>query len=69
MLVLTRRIGERIVIGDQIILEVLSVKGNRIRLGIAAPPDVTVLRNELLSAPADPKPESSSLPLVIDIEV
>jgi carbon storage regulator len=49
MLVLTRRIGERIVINDQVVLEVLQVKGNRIRLGIQAPPGLSILREELLS--------------------
>jgi carbon storage regulator len=48
MLVLTRRIGERIVIDNQIVLEVLEIKGNRMRLGIQAPRDVSVLRQELL---------------------
>ena len=47
MLVLTRKIGERIVIGGDIVLEVLQVKGNRIRLGITAPPDVPVVREEI----------------------
>jgi carbon storage regulator len=50
MLVLTRKVGERIFIGDNIILEVLSVQGNRIRLGIQAPAGVSVLREELLLA-------------------
>jgi carbon storage regulator len=49
MLVLSRRIGERIVIDNQIVVEVLQVKGNRIRLGIQAPPGSSVLREELLS--------------------
>jgi carbon storage regulator len=53
MLVLTRRIGERIVIDNQIVLEVLEVKGNRIRLGIQAPTDVPVVREELLLRPIE----------------
>ena len=48
MLVLTRRIGERIIINDEIVVEVLQVKGNTIRLGIVAPPEVPVLRSELI---------------------
>jgi carbon storage regulator len=48
MLVLTRRIGERIIINDRIVVEVLQVKGNTIRLGIQAPPEVAVLREELI---------------------
>jgi carbon storage regulator len=51
MLVLTRKIGERIVINDRIVIEVVQVKGNRIRLGIQAPEDAVILREELLNAP------------------
>jgi carbon storage regulator len=53
MLVLTRKIGERIVIDNRIVVEVLSVKGNRIRLGIEAPAGVDVLRSELLTVEVD----------------
>lgn len=52
MLVLSRRIGERIVIDDQIVVEVLEIKGHRIRLGIQAPPGSSILREELLSGTA-----------------
>jgi carbon storage regulator len=48
MLLLSRRIGERIVIDNQIVVEVLEIKGNRIRLGIQAPPGSSILREELL---------------------
>jgi len=48
MLVLSRRRGERIVIGPNIELTVVAVCGNRVRLGVQAPPEVTILRNELL---------------------
>jgi len=47
MLVLTRRPKERIVIGDQIDVTVLSVQGNRVRIGIEAPLDVSVTRPEV----------------------
>jgi carbon storage regulator len=49
MLVLTRKIGERIVIDNDIVVEVLQVKGNRIRLGISAPSGAVILRQELLA--------------------
>ena len=49
MLVLTRRKNQSIVIGDQIIVTVLEVKGDQIRLGITAPRDVQVYREELLA--------------------
>jgi carbon storage regulator len=48
MLVLTRKVGERIVIDNQIVIEVLQVKGSRVRIGIEAPAGATILRQELL---------------------
>ena len=50
MLVLTRRKGQSIVIGDDIVVTVLDVKGDNIRIGITAPRDVQVYREELLAA-------------------
>lgn len=47
MLVLTRRVGEQIVIDGNIRLTVVSIKGDRIRLGIEAPPSVVVDRQEV----------------------
>jgi len=47
MLVLTRKLGERVVIDDRIVIEVLDIKGSRVRLGIEAPPGVSILREEL----------------------
>ncbi len=48
MLVLTRKLNERIVVDNHIVVEVLSIQGGRVRLGITAPPDVTIVRDELL---------------------
>jgi carbon storage regulator len=50
MLVLSRRLGERIHIGDGIVVTVVSIRGNQVRLGIDAPPFVRVLRAELRDA-------------------
>jgi carbon storage regulator len=47
MLILTRRVGETVIIGDSIEVTVLGVKGNQVRLGVTAPRDVTVHREEI----------------------
>lgn len=47
MLILTRRVGETIVIGDDVIITVLGIKGNQVRIGINAPKDVSVHREEI----------------------
>lgn len=50
MLVLSRKVGEKIVIGDNITLVVNKVVGNRVSLGIEAPRDVRIVRGELTDA-------------------
>ena len=47
MLILTRRIGEKLLIGDHIEVVVLDVNRNQVKVGIKAPRDMTVLREEL----------------------
>jgi len=57
MLVLSRRETERIRLGDSIVVTVVRVAGDRVRLGIEAPADVVVLRDELdPHKPAEPLP-------------
>jgi carbon storage regulator len=51
MLVLSRRIGEQIIINDDIVVTVVSVKGNQVRLGFTAPQSVSICREELLAEP------------------
>lgn len=47
MLILTRRVGETIMIGDEIAVTILGVKGNQIRVGVAAPKETSVHREEI----------------------
>ena len=47
MLILTRRVGETLVIGDEVTVTVLGVRGNQVRLGVNAPKDIAVHREEI----------------------
>ena len=48
MLILTRRVGESLMIGDDVTITVLGVKGNQVRIGVKAPKEVAVHREEIL---------------------
>lgn len=56
MLILTRRTGESLLVGAEIIVTVLGVKGNQVRIGIKAPATVSVLREEIVGIPRKEKP-------------
>ncbi len=47
MLILTRRVGETVMIGDEVTVTVLGVKGNQVRVGVNAPKDIAVHREEI----------------------
>lgn len=47
MLILTRRVGESLIIGDDVVVNVLGVKGNQVRIGVDAPKHVSVHREEI----------------------
>lgn len=47
MLILTRRVGESLIIGDDVVVNVLGVKGNQVRIGVDAPKNVSVHREEI----------------------
>ncbi len=67
MLILTRRVGETVMIGNEVTVTVLGVKGNQVRIGVNAPKDVPVHREEIYerikreedhdSPPGDPIPK------------
>ena len=60
MLVLTRREGESLKIGDGIEVTVVEIQGDKIKLGIRAPKDVTILRSELVAEARDVNAEAVS---------
>lgn len=49
MLILTRRIGETLMVGDDVSITVIGVKGNQVRIGIDAPKDIAVHREEIFN--------------------
>jgi carbon storage regulator CsrA len=60
MLVLSRKLNEQIVIGDNIRVTVVSIRGNQVRLGFEAPPEVLIFRDELCSDHASDESPSGS---------
>jgi carbon storage regulator len=62
MLVLTRKVGERILIGDDIVITVLDSRGDGVRIGIDAPRGVKIQREEVLKAVAEANVEAAAAP-------
>ena len=64
MLILTRRVGESLMIGDNVDITVLGIRGNQVRIGINAPKDVSVHREEIYDRIKD---EESEEPVTQDL--
>lgn len=64
MLILTRRVGETVMIGDNVAVTVLGVKGNQVRIGIKAPKDTPVHREEIFERIR--RENEESLPQVVN---
>ncbi len=62
MLVLRRKVGESIILSGVISISVLAVEGERVKIGINAPPEVTIVREELLKMMADKPTHSAPTP-------
>ena len=60
MLILSRRVGESLAIGDDIVVTVVGVSGHQIRLGISAPKEIPVLREEIYKAMRDENQAAAS---------
>jgi len=60
MLILTRKLGESITIGDQVQIKVLSIKGGQVRLGVEAPESVRINREEVYQKMIEEKKDAES---------
>ena len=71
MLILTRRVGETVMIGNDVTVTVLGVKGNQVRIGVNAPKDVSVHREEIYERikreeDGDPSAQASGTKMIDD---
>jgi len=61
MLILTRKVGESLIIGDDVSIVVLGVKGNQVRIGVDAPKSVSVHREEIYNKIQDEKKDTGNV--------
>ncbi len=59
MLIFTRKVGEQIQIGDQVVVTVIRCAGQNVRIGVQAPADTPVVRGEIGVRTADPQPKAA----------
>jgi len=69
MLIITRRPGEKIILGDDVVIEVMEVSGSSVRIGIAAPKSVPVYREEIWSAVKEENAAAASSPADLPADV
>jgi len=65
MLILTRRVGESVMIGEDVTITVLRVKGTQVRLGVTAPRTVSVQREEISGRSRPEEPDTGESPVAI----
>ena len=65
MLVLTRRISEQLIIGENIVITIVRIDGGQVRVGIDAPREITVKRSELTTTSRDHSPGSSTFQMPV----
>jgi len=61
MLVLSRKLNEAIMIGDGVVVRIIEIKGDRVKIGFAAPNTVSIMRSELLTAVKQKKKHTNGL--------
>ncbi len=69
MLIITRRPGEKIMLGDDVVVEVMEVSGSSVRIGIAAPKSVPVYREEIWTAVKEENAAAASSPTDLPADV
>ena len=69
MLIITRRPGEKIMLGDDVVIEVIEVSGSSVRIGIAAPKSIPVYREEIWTAVKEENAAAASSPIDLPADV